>query len=378
MVHSFYRSENPSGENLTVLRQRELLKKNGIAVKLFSVSTDELQIGRNYQAKTALNFSLGRGRDFNAEIAQFRPSIVHVHNLFPNISETALSRLGVPYVLTIHNYRYLCANGTFFRDSAPCFECTKVSSIPSIVHGCYRNSRIATVPLAIRNFRSANERPFFKHAAGVIFPSEYSQSIFAKGADVSNSSVIYQPGPVAESHLSRPQHRVEDKWMFIGRLTVEKGVVVLLQSWPVGRKLVIAGSGPMEDELRQIAAVRMLKVEFLGSVPHDQALSALSQSRGLIFTSQWPDVAPLVYAEALSLGKPVLSLGENTVSQWVKNHGTGYVIPSPDPTAWDDAIIRVEAHYERLSEKCSKISSLSFSEEGWTEQIKSLYSDLQK
>ena len=378
MVHSFYRSENPSGENLTVLRQRDLLAESGVEVELFSVNTDELSTKKNYQSRTAVNFALGKGNDLTSEIAKFNPSIVHVHNLFPNISETAISRLRVPYVVTIHNYRYLCANGSFFRDSNPCFECLKVRSIPGMIHSCYRDSRVATLPLAIRNFRPVTNRPLFKKASRIIFPSEYARSVFARGAELANSTVIHQPGPENKAPkfvLSNPQ---AEKWLFIGRLTVDKGLIVLMESWPVGRKLVIVGNGPVENEMRNIVSQRGLDIIFLGSVPHDQALDQLAQATGLVFTSSWPEVAPLVYAEALSQGKPVVSLGENTVSHWVQEHGTGYVVSSPDPASWNECLDRIGDNYEHLSSNCRKVFAREFSKERWISRIVEFYSKFSK
>ncbi len=377
MVHSFYRSENPSGENLTVLRQRDLLAESGVDVELFSVNTDELSAEKNYQVRTAVNFALGKGKDLTGEIAKFNPSIVHVHNLFPNIAETAISRLPFPYVMTIHNYRHLCANGSFFRDSNPCFECLKVRSIPGMIHSCYRDSRVATLPLAIRNVRPVTNRSLFKKASRIIFPSEYARSVFAWGAELANSTVIHQPGPENQAPTLVSSNPQDEKWVFIGRLTVEKGLIVLLESWPVGRKLVIVGSGPVENEMRKIASQRELDVTFLGSVPHEQALTELAQATGLVFTSSWPEVAPLVYAEALSLGKPVVSLGENTVSHWVQEHGTGYVVSNPDPASWNDSLSRILDNNEKLSNNCAEVFAREFSKEHWIIRILELYSKFQ-
>ena len=373
IVHSFYRSENPSGENVTVLRQRDLLAKNGVDVELFSVHTDDLQLEKHYELKTAVNFTLGKGIELRERIASFRPSLVHVHNLFPNISENDISQLRTPYVLTVHNYRFLCANGSFFRDNKTCFDCMHVRSVPGVVHGCYHESRIATVPLAVRNLRSFDRRPIIRNAVRVVFPSEYSQKVFEQDVESNHSTVIYQPGPELRPIKPIVDNHRSDRWLFIGRLTVEKGLRELLNSWPTEKTLGIIGSGPLEEELHRIAAARQLHVDFLGSMPHEQALDELAKSRGLVFCSQWPEVAPLVYAESLGLGKPVISTGENTVSDWVKNHGTGAVVSSPSPEAWKDSFTFVEKRYEVLSHRCFEIFQREFSETTWFDRILDLY-----
>lgn len=376
LVHSFYRSENPSGENNTVLRQLDLLQASGFTVELFSVKTDELIQSNKYQVRTALNYSLGRGVELDSAIDSFKPSLIHVHNLFPNISETAISRSRVPYVMTIHNYRYLCANGIFFRDDHPCFDCIGSHGFASVVHGCYKESRVATIPLSLRLIRDTPQRPIIKNAARLIFPSEYSLKTFWQAGKQVNSVVIHQPGPA----LSEPAPLIDrgnsGAWIFIGRLTEEKGVRLLIESWPRGRKLLLAGGGPLDHEVRAIAASRNLDVEFLGSISHEKVLDYLALSSGLVFTSLWPEVAPLVYAEALALGKPVISYGNNTVSDWVSEHNTGYVLSLADARSWNDAIEYVSSNSIGIASKARFYSESTFSEGHWIASIRSLYNDV--
>ena len=66
----------------------------------------------------------------------------------PPFSTLAAMR-GVPVVATIHNYKLACANGTFFRDGAVCHDCAHALPVPAVLHGCYRESPVATAPVAL-------------------------------------------------------------------------------------------------------------------------------------------------------------------------------------------------------------------------------------
>ena len=56
---------------------------------------------------------------------------------------------GCPPVLTLHNYRTYCAAGIPLRENRPCTDCLDQESVlPVLRHGCYRGSRVATLPLA--------------------------------------------------------------------------------------------------------------------------------------------------------------------------------------------------------------------------------------
>ncbi len=80
--------------------------------------------------------------------------MVHVHNTFPLISASVLYACrdaAVPVVTTLHNYRLMCAPGDFMRQGAVCHDCMGKLPLPGAVHGCYRDSRAATVPIVVAN-----------------------------------------------------------------------------------------------------------------------------------------------------------------------------------------------------------------------------------
>jgi hypothetical protein len=52
-------------------------------------------------------------------------------------------------VMTLHNYRTVCAAAIPMRDGKPCTECLDRQSVnPALSYGCYRGSHLATLPLA--------------------------------------------------------------------------------------------------------------------------------------------------------------------------------------------------------------------------------------
>ena len=86
-------------------------------------------------------------------VDNFKPDIVHVHNTFPLISPSIFYAVGKKsaMVLTLHNYRLFCSNGMLLRSGKICKKCIdKRSVLPAIRYGCYRESRIATIPLALK------------------------------------------------------------------------------------------------------------------------------------------------------------------------------------------------------------------------------------
>lgn len=177
VVHNRYASAQPSGENNVVDQEVALLREAGHRVEVFERRSDDIG-ARSLLAKAALPLLVPWNPAVRAELAARlrtgRPDVVHVHNVFPLLSPAVLAACadaGVPAVATLHNYTQVCPPGTLQRDGRPCTECVGATPLPAVRHGCYRNSRLATVPLAVslsvnrRRWWSGVERFFCISAA---------------------------------------------------------------------------------------------------------------------------------------------------------------------------------------------------------------------
>ena len=100
----------PSGEEAVVDSVGRLLKERGHDVSVFSRSSAELEEMRFGKARAFASgvYSWTSRRSFERMLAQTRPELVHIHNLFPLISPSILGACraaGLPVVMTVHNFR---------------------------------------------------------------------------------------------------------------------------------------------------------------------------------------------------------------------------------------------------------------------------------
>ena len=299
LIHSFYKPGLPSGENDVVLNQVDLLRSRGYDVELWGPTSPDV-MGAVDQLKIGLRVATGRGQDPQPFIKSFKPDLIHVHNLFPNISMQWLAQYEAPVAMSIHNYRTVCANAVFIRDSRPCTDCLTGSSRNALVHGCYRGSRAATLPVVgfQRHLRSVIDRSVDM----LIFTSELSEEILSPR--LAHRSSVVLPNFVAEVHpkVSSVPASVEPYYVVLGRLTPEKGVEQLLRMWPRHRKLVIVGDGPLRPELERLANPAV--VEFSGFVESDVRDDLLRNATALVLPSVTLEADPVVVAQALSAGTP--------------------------------------------------------------------------
>ena len=101
--------------------------------------------------------------------------------------------------------------------------------------------------------------------------------------------------------------------VFLGALTIHKGPLVLLDAFeqatpslPNWAGLVIAGSGPLEDEIASRAA-RQPRISYAGQLDPEQRDGLLVDASVLVIPSTWPENSPLVFFEALAAGVPVIA-----------------------------------------------------------------------
>ena len=152
LAHNFYRSSAPSGEDEVVRSEQRLLLDNGIEVTPFTRHNDDLGAGMAGAIGASLSnaWSFDALRELRRLIADCKPDVAHFHNTFPQISPAAYlacREARVPVVQTLHNYRMFCANGLLNRAGEACELCVGRAPLPALVHGCYRESRVATALL---------------------------------------------------------------------------------------------------------------------------------------------------------------------------------------------------------------------------------------
>ena len=155
LVHNRPRSNGPSGETRVVEQESAALAAAGHEVVHYSADSDEIEhwpIVKKALLPARIIWSQSAYRGLAAALRSQRPDVVHVHNTFPLLSGAVLHACrdaGVPLVATLHNYRLGCTPGEFWRDGATCHDCASGRLLPGVVHGCYRDSRVASAPVAL-------------------------------------------------------------------------------------------------------------------------------------------------------------------------------------------------------------------------------------
>lgn len=364
----------PSGENFIVDMQVDALTKAGHKVRVIAKRTDENAKDRFFPVRTAIHVATGGGPSPLEEIQLFNPDIIHVHNLFPNFSTNWLDKWKGPIIATLHNFRPMCSNGLLFREGQPCYLCPNHGQHHAVIHKCYRNSRFATIPVALSNRKGLIENPVISRATRLIALSDRSRETYiAHGVDSDKIQVI--PNFIGEIVAPSNVETRNNEWLYAGRLTTEKGITELIRQWPSNEKLAVAGNGPESDSIEELARNRD-NITYLGPLKRSQLLKRLAYARGLIIPSLCAENLPTVYLEALSAGRPVIARKGNSaaddVSLWA---------PPLTYTTTPElmrALNYTRSKYYELEELARKRYHLKYTEKAWTASVGDIYKEAQR
>jgi glycosyltransferase involved in cell wall biosynthesis len=383
LVHNRYRSAEPSGENHVVESEAHELRQRGHDVQVWGPSSDEIADQsplRKLLLPARVVWSRDSARALAAALDEDRPDVVHLHNTFPLISGSILPVLrarGVPTVATVHNYRLICAGGSLFRDGQVCHDCLPSSHWPGVRHGCYRESRVATAPVALSN---AVHDDRWKALDAVLTLSSAQRDLLIE-AGYSPERVIVKPNFVAEHPGSADHGPPGTGFVYAGRWADTKGVQVILDAWALLERrgllpeLTIIGSGPLEDEVARFAVDRP-NVRVLGRVTRDECFEEFEQARAVLVPSVWEETFGLVVAEAMMFGRAAVCSNRGSFPDLITDGTDGLLVRPADPEALAAAVEKLhgdEALAARLGERARVTYESRFRPEPNMELLESIY-----
>jgi glycosyltransferase involved in cell wall biosynthesis len=322
-VHNYY--QQPGGEDEVFANEARLLEQYGhtvvrytehnarIGAGGFSTARDAVWSQKSFQS---LRSAAGAGLD-----------VAHFHNTFPLISPSAyyaMRTMRIPVVQTLQNYRLLCPAATFLRDGNVCEACPESHSLlPAIRHRCYRDSRSASTAVAAMLTVHRAAGTWQRMVNVYIASSEFTRRKFIEGG-LPPEKITVKP-----NFLGCDPGSGEGEGgyaLFIGRLSEEKGVRFLAQSWRKlsGIPLIVAGKGPL-DSLEWPA-----NVTILGHQSREQVFSLMRDARVLIFPSIWYECAPVTIIEAFACGLSVIASNLGSVPEFVAHRKNGLLFRPGD------------------------------------------------
>lgn len=203
----------------------------------------------------------------------------------------------------------------------------------------------------------------------IVVPSQPMLDVLRVYGVSSSANVIptgLQEGSFAESDglAFKKKHSIENKrpmLLYVGRVAFEKNIPFLFEMTKVLAErhpnvlLVIAGEGPAEKSLHQLAITLKIEdnVKFIGYLDRDTELNACYKSADVFVFSSKSETQGLVLLEAMAQGTPVVGIAELGTAS-ILHEGQGALIATENAVEFSDKVASlIEDHSKRdlLSQK---------------------------
>lgn len=336
VLHVHNRYQCPGGEDSVVDSERNLLLRSGYEVTVYDQSNDRLRDMSWVGAAGRLLWSIESFRELRACARRARPRVAHFHNTFPLISPSgyhAVRGEGVAVVQTLHNYRLFCPGGTCFRNTGPCQVCNgRRLAWPGIWYRCYRRSAALSAAVASMTAVHRVIGTWDSKVDVFVCMTEFARRLFI-GAGLPEGKLVVKPNFL---NVDPGRGKLGDYALFVGRLSDEKGIRVVLRAWEeLGRsapRLVIVGDGPLRHEVAATVQ-RVRNVEWRGWLSKDEVVASMKTARVLIVPSLCYEGFPMTIVEALAIGLPVVASRIGGLAEIVRHGQTGLLF---EPGNWTE------------------------------------------
>jgi glycosyltransferase involved in cell wall biosynthesis len=320
------------GEEGSVGRIAELLRRKAYVVT-YRGSTNEVLDRPG--GKFLMPFLMQKNRKVLADLRKIQAKedfdVWQIHNVFPGLSVAVYelaAELGVPVIQYLHNYRFGCANATYFRDGKACVDCQPDSFMPAIIHRCWRGSLPATVSMvaALKRFWRAGGIENIK--AFIALSEAQKKAHVSMGIPEERIHVVHHY--LDDDGQQNAVPPIDGDVLFIGRLTEEKGVDLLIRSWAKvdasGRKLRIVGKGVRLEALQKLVLEENIEdVIFEGFVPKEKHPALWSKASFFVASSVWNEPFGMVILESWLQNRPVLATNLGSFPDLISDRVDGWL-----------------------------------------------------
>jgi len=340
--HNAYQQRG--GEDAVVQAEHELLQAHGHDVRLFSRHNDEVAGIGPVALATQTLWSSPSSQALAAMMSDWRPDVVHFHNTFPLISPAAYwacAGADVPVIQTLHNFRLLCPQAMFLRDGHVCEDCLGRLPWRGAARACYRGSRTQSTAVASMLVLHRALGTWRRKVTRYIALNEFCRAKFVAGA-LPAERVVVKPNFI---DCDAPPEGARDGLLFVGRLSIEKGVGALAQAVPMaGVPLRVAGSGPQAALLDGVPGVQML-----GMLAPEAVYGQMAQARALVLPSLWYECFPRTVVEAFANGLPVIASRLGALPELVQDGQTGLLFDPGDAADMARKMRWAQSHAQEMA-----------------------------
>ncbi len=293
-------------------------------------------------------YSLQARSNIARMLDKVRPDIAHLHSIRHHLTKAILPELAkrnIPVVWTLHDFKELCPNTSFYDGTGICERCKDKKFWNIVRRRCKKGSLAASAITYLEakvncllNYDNLIDR--------YISPSAFLRNKFIEYG-YPPGKVVHLPNFLEIDHFT-PSYHYGDYALFLGRLDSGKGLETLLQAVALANQsstrvhLKIAGTGIFLDRLKELATqLRLENVQFLGFLAGEKLAATIQQARAIVVPSECYDNYPYSCLEAMACGKPVIASRIGGIPEQVEDGVTGFLFEPFNADDLAEKIVRL-------------------------------------
>jgi glycosyltransferase involved in cell wall biosynthesis len=286
---------------------------------------DKKSLSQKMRAACNLMYSFRAQKHVGNFLSAFLPDIVHVHNFAHQISPSILDvfkKYKIPVVMTIHDYKLVCASYLLYAGGKPCRACSGKRYYHCMLKKCVKDSFAKSTLNTIEMYLHHKMLHIYDKIDIFISPSIFLKDMLYIMGFSGRITVI--PNFIDSTKIE-PNYNSKGYLLYFGRLSGEKGLYTLLHAVQgLDREVHIVGTGPYEAELIDIVKKNdMQHVRFLGYLTGEKLQNEVVNALCVIQPSEWYENNPRSVLEAFAYGKPVIGTSIGGIPELVTDHQTG-------------------------------------------------------
>jgi glycosyltransferase involved in cell wall biosynthesis len=293
-------------------------------------------------------------RSFEHVLLEIEPDLVHIEHLMglPVALVDALRRRGIPYVITLWDFWWVCANAQLLTNYSQ-----EVCDGPRAYLNCARCA-VARVgrpwlgsafPLLVGAMAWRNHllRRVLAGARALIAPTPFVRRWYAAYGAPEDTLTVIEPGLEEAVNLSPPVRSAEDRVRFgyVGGLSWQKGLHTLIEAFSGvngAAELWIAGDETFDPAyVARLRAQSTPQVRFLGRLTREEVWQTLAQVDVVTVPTLWYETFSFIISEAFMVGAPVIASRLGPLADRVRDGTDGVLVPPGDVPAWREALQRI-------------------------------------
>lgn len=323
IIHNYY--QIAGGEDAVLDSECKLLEQKSNVVDIMAVNNNHIvSTPAKIKALFGVVFSWSQFFKFKKILRNKKFDVVHVHNYFPVISPAifyACKITHTPVVHTLHNYRAVCPTSLLMYGGEVNEQSLSACSWWAVSKRVYRGSFIGTLALSLMVDVHKKIRTWQTKVDRYIALTEFARDKYIE-AGWPGHKIVVKPNFIEDPFNGATTVEKEGGYaLFVGRLSEEKGINVLFESWGATTgKLKVIGDGPLKE---YVEANSLGSIDFLGRKDKREVYELLRNADFIIMPSTWYEGFPMVLVEAFACGTPALVSRLGSMEEIVEDGVTG-------------------------------------------------------